>query len=224
MLKITLRHPIFHSILISGLLFILCSCAAPFKPIIFDPKTGLAPTFVKVENEDILVFKPIKGLSNAKFIYLNVFDGVSRKNEDAYAKFLINSMREIGIKNKFMSKRELSMFIIQNGLSDQITNLSDFISLNKLAKIVGPYLIIETAIYPVSDVVFRCEFSIVEPYSGSQFLEINRTRTNWMDFDTEISYPIINVLKHWYEESKKLDSDKNLEKEQPIVSGEVPSI
>lgn len=190
-------------------LITLVGCALPFKPAELDPKTGMFMTTVEVDDKYIKIYKPLAGVSEEKFIYLRAY---SPYGGDKFYSFMKDSLEKIGFK-KVYSEKELAQMIIQGGLSGYVTNISDLISLNNLAKATGPYLVLESHVYPVADTVFRFDLQLIEPLSGDTYLEISRIRTNWLDMDTEINYPIINVIKKWYQESTKLPYKK--EKEEP---------
>ena len=129
-----------------------------------------------------------------------------------------DALIKIGFK-KVYSERELSQMIIQSNLSAYVTNISDLISLHNLAKITGPFLVLESSVFLVGDCVFRFDLQIIEPLSSDTYLEISRIRTNWLDMDKEINYPILNVIKQWYDESAKLPHEKH--ETQPRKEGNI---
>lgn len=186
------------------LLFVFTGCAASFKPANLNPTTGQFPTSVEVDKKHIKIYLPLAGIQETNFIYLRAY---SPYNNDNFYEFMKDALLKIGFQ-KVYSERELSQMIIKSGLSKYVTNISDFISLNNLAKLTGPYLIVESNIFPLTDVVYRFDLQLIEPLSGDTCLEISRIRTNWLDMDTEINYPILNVIKQWYDESAKLPYEK----------------
>lgn len=185
-------------------LFFILGCAS-FKPANIDVVTGQFPASVEVDKKHIKIYRPLAGIQEANYVYLRAFSSYSN---DKFYNFMKDALIKIGFK-KVYSERELSQIIIQSGLSACVTNISDIISLHNLAKITGPFLVLESNVFLVSSCVFRFDLQIIEPLSGDTYLEISRIRTNWLDMDKEINYPILNVIKQWYDESSKLPHEKH---------------
>jgi hypothetical protein len=183
----------------------MTGCAAPFKPANINPQTGLFSTNVEVDKKHIKILSPLTGVQESNYVFLRTY--ASYGGNDRFYEFMKDALIKIGFRTVY-SERELSQMIIKSGLSVYVTNISDLISLNNLAKITGPYLIVEANVFRVTDTVFRFDLQIIEPLSGDTYLEISRIRNNWFDMDTEINYPILNIIKQWYDESAKIPYEK----------------
>lgn len=118
-----------------------------------------------------------------------------------------DALLKIGFKRVY-GEKELSQMVIKSGLSQIVSNISDLISLNNLAKATGPFIVMKSRVYRVGDAVYRFDLQVIEPLNSSTCLEMSRIRTNWLDMDTEINYPVLNLIKQWYDESIKLPYDK----------------
>lgn len=184
--------------------FLAAGCVASFKPVSIDETTGRFPASAEVDKQYIKILQPLAGIKEINYVYLRAraWSGGTR-----FYDFMRDALIKIGFKNVYSGK-ELSQMVIQSGLSASVTNLSDLISLNNLAKATGPFIVVDSTVYPVADVVYRFDVQVIEPLSGKTYLEISRIRTNWLDMDKEINYPILNVIMQWYEESAKLPCDK----------------
>ncbi|NJD55323.1 MAG: hypothetical protein FIA94_02840 [Nitrospirae bacterium] len=198
-IKIILR--IFLLLLFS---FLTLGCAS-FKPANIDETTGQFPASAEVDKQYIKIYQPLAGIKEANYVYLLAR---SPYGNDKFYSFMKDALIKIGFK-KVYSRKELSQLVIKSGLSTYITDLSDPISLNNLAKATGPFIILDSNVFPVADVVFRFDVQVIEPLSGDTYLEISRIRTNWLDMDKEINYPILNVIKQWHDESAKLPYEKH---------------
>lgn len=198
-MKIMFR--IFSTLLI---LFLMLGCAS-FKPANIDETTGQFPASTEVDKQYIKIYEPLAGIKEANYVYLLAH---SPYGTDRFYNFMKDALIKIGFP-KVYSRKELSRLVIQNGLEAYITDLSDPISLNNLAKATGPFIILDSSVFPVADVVFRFDVQVIDPLSGDTYLEISRIRTNWLDMDKEINYPILNVIKHWHDESAKLPYEKH---------------
>ena len=187
----------------------LMGCSTPFKPVNIDPATGQFPTSAEVDQKYIKIFRPLPGVRNMNYVFLQAY---TPHGNDRFYEFMKDSLLKIGFK-KVYGDRELSQMVIQSGLSKYVTNISDLISLNNLYRAAGPFVYLQSRVYLVSNAVFRFDLQLIDPLSGKTCLEISRVRTNWLDMDTEINYPILNVIRQWYEESAKIPYEKPAVKE-----------
>jgi hypothetical protein len=162
------------------------------------------PTSTEVDKKHVKIFRPLAGVEEVKYVFLQSSRAFGN---DRFYDFMKDALLKIGFK-KVYGEEELAKMVIQAGLSQYITNLSDLISLNNLAKATGPFLVLRARVYLVSDVVYRFDLQLIDPLSGSTYLEMSRVRTNWFDMDTEINYPVLNLIKQWYDESAKLPYEK----------------
>jgi len=197
------------------LFFLITGCAAPFKPANIDPSTGQFPASVDVDEKYIKIYRPLAGIEEANYIYLRAY---SPYGDEAFYCFIKDALLKMGFK-EVVSEEELSQMIIQSGLSDHVTSISDLISLSNLAKTTGPFLVLEASVFRIGETVYRFDLQLIEPFSGDTYLEISRIRTVWLDFDNEVNYPILNVIKRWYDESKKLPYEK--QKSKPSLRGTI---
>lgn len=186
------------------ILFIVSGCAKPFKHVDIDPSTDQFPTSVSVDKKFIKIFHPLPGIQEVNYVFLQTY---TPYGNDSFFEFTKDALLKIGFKRVY-NEKELAQMVIQSGLSQYVTNLSDLISLNNLAMATGPFIFMQSRVYRVSDAVYRFDLQLIEPLSGRTFLEISRVRTNWLDMDTEINYPILNTIKNWYDESVKLSYEK----------------
>jgi hypothetical protein len=193
-----------RNLLIILSLFLMYSCTV-YNPVNIDQATGQFPASAEVDKKYIKIYRPFAGVQDINFVYLRAY---SPYGKDRFYEFMKDALLKIGFKVAY-SEKELSQRIIAVGLSNYVTNISDLISLNNLAKATGPFLIVECNTSRLSDVVYRFDLQLIDPLSGDTYLEISRIRTAWLDVDKEINYPILNVIKQWYDESSKLPYEKN---------------
>ena len=189
-------------------LFIISGCTTFFNPLNIDEATGRFPASVDVDKKYIKIYHPFAGIQQVHYVYLRAY---SPFGQDKFYEFMKDALLKIGFKITY-NEKELSQRVIASGLSNYVTNISDLISLNNLAKATGPFLILECNTFRLTDVVYRFDLQLIDPLSGDTYLEISRIRTAWLDIDQEINYPILNVIKQWYDESTKLPREKNKSK------------
>ena len=193
-------------ILISG-----WGCVASFKPAEIDKATGQFPASTDVDKKHVKIFQPLAGIKEAKYIYLRTH---SQFQNDKFYDFMKDALIKIGFENVY-SERELSRMIVRSGLSSFVTSISDMVSLNNLAKVTGPFLVLQSNVFLVGDCVYEFDLEMIEPLSGNTYLEISRVRTAWLDIDKEVNYPILNVIKQWHDESAALPFSKPEKKKAP---------
>jgi len=184
----------FRNLLIVLIVYLMSSCAV-YKPLNIDPATGQFPASADVDKKYIKIYRPLAGVQDIDFVYLRAY---SPYGEDRFHEFMKDALLKIGFKVPY-SEKELSQRIIAIGLSNYVTNISDLISLNNLAKVTGPFLVVECNTFRLSDVVYRFDLRLIDPLSGDTHLEISRILTAWLDVDKQINYPILNVIKQWYD-------------------------
>lgn len=198
----------FRNLLIILSLFLISGCVTSYKPANIDEATGQFPASADVDKKYIKIYRPFAGVQDVNYVYLRAY---SPYGKDKFYEFMKDALWKIGVKTTY-SEKELSQRIIASGLSNYVTNISDLISLNNLAKAAGPFLILECNVFRLTDVVYRFDLQLIDPLSGDTYLEISRIRTAWLDMDKEINYPILNVIKQWYDESSKLPHKTNKSK------------
>jgi hypothetical protein len=198
-MKVNLRN-----LLLILSLFSISSCAS-FKPANLDEVTGQFPASVEVDKKYIKIYRPFSGVQDINYVFLRAQSPFAG---DRFYEFMKDALLKIGFKKTY-DEKELSQKIIASGLSNCVTNISDIVSLHNLAKVTGPFLVIECNIFRLTDAVFRFDLQLIDPLSGDTYLEISRIRTAWLDIDKEINYPILNVIKQWFDDSAKLPCEKH---------------
>lgn len=171
-----------------------------------DPSTGYYPAFTKVSREDIKVSIPFERINDVEFIYLRPY---AYNNETEYEAFFRRTLRDMGF-GKVINEAEFANLIISADLSNTILSITDIVSLNRAARIFGQFLIIETSIQPVgSSSHFHQELTVSDPVSGKKLFQIERKRHNFLDFDSEVAYPVQNTLKEWVDRSRNMFPEKS---------------
>ena len=189
-----------RDILVILFLFLIPACAT-FEPVNIDKTTGLFPASAEVDKKYIKVYRPVAGVQDINYLYLRAY---SPYGNDKFYGFMKDALSKIGFKTIY-SEKELAQRVIASGLSNcGVTNISDLISLNNLAKATGPFLVMECNVFRVGDAVYRFDLQLIDPLSGETYLEISRIRIAWLNVDREVNYPMLNVIKQWYDESAKL--------------------
>lgn len=176
---------------------VLTGCGA-YKVRDVDPKTGLYPALVTIDRKNVDVFEPLAGYSDRKFVYLQVIGG---QDVQKFAAFVEDFLQKNGFPPT-LYKRDLAKMVVKAGLAESVTNLSDPISLNKLAQEVGPYLVISCR--DIGRYGESMEVVIFDPVEMEPALSVHRSGSTWLEKDREFTYPVFNIVLDWVKESRAL--------------------
>ncbi len=124
--------------------------------------------------------------------------------------YMKEGLRGIGLGQVY-DEKELSRIVISSGLSLYVTDISDPVSLYNLAEALGPFITLKCGLAEIDNAEFRFDVEVGDPLSGDTYLEISRFKTNWLSMDKEISNPVLNLIKKWYDESASMPPQKTHE-------------
>jgi hypothetical protein len=182
---------------------ILMGCAST-KPLDPDPKTGQFESFADVTDSEIKTYKPLAGIKDEKFVYVRTYSTLRTSQFDTTVR---ESLKKIGFP-RIVSEEDLTKLVISSGLSGDVQNLTSVIALHQLSIVTGPFLVAEFRVVRLADTLFRLEVVIIDPVSGETVFAASRQKINWLNFDREFTYPLMNAVKRWFDDSAKLPVDK----------------
>jgi hypothetical protein len=111
-----------------------------------------------------------------------------------------NSLLKMGFK-KVLDDAEFARLIIDKDAAPQVPEASDLVGLNRLVPKLGPFLVIESALYLRSSAYWRSMLSIVDPESPAVLLEYDYSRYAVGSIN-ELTYPSVNLIRAWYQTSR----------------------
>ena len=180
----------------------LSGCAV-YKVAKPDPQTGLLATGTEVKSDEIKAFVPSARIHDAKFIYLRSASGGVAGGGEEYDKFLDGVLPELGFA-QIVRRDALVKLVVNSELINSVGSVSDPVALARLSKAIGPFLVLEIVQIYRGYATFETMVRLSDPETTEVLLSISRVRTNWADFDSEVNYPVLNVLKRWLDQSKAL--------------------
>jgi len=172
---------------------ITMSCSPTLKVKQLDEKTGQLPTDTKLRPEEILVDNNINLKEYTQFLYVKN----SGVNMEKYDNYIIETLKNIGGFEKVYSQSELEQYVIQNNLTDKVTNISDNIGLLNLQKQVGNFLICESTPEYLGGYDYSFSFKIINPSNSETVLEIKHKAFNWGGLDRPLFNPVFNYYIDW---------------------------
>jgi uncharacterized protein YceK len=177
----------------------LSGCAT-YKTAEIDPKSGQFASIAPISESEVKINRPMAGIKDIPFVYVRTISTFRSTELDAFVR---DSLTKIGFP-KQVSEDDLTKLVIRSGLSGEIQNLTNVIALHRLSEAIGPFLVVEVRVFRIATTAFRVETVIVDPVLGETVFLASRSKINWIDFDHEFSYPMMNAVKSWFDASAKL--------------------
>jgi hypothetical protein len=158
------------------------------------------PSLSAIDGDEIKISKPMAGAREANFVYLRVF---SNDEPGRLYTFVRDSFVQIGFP-KAVIEQDLTKFLIGNGLAQEFQTLNTLISLHRLSSITGPFVVAELSLVRVAADRFEFRAAIIDPVKAETVFSAVRSKVSWLNFDREFTYPMMNAIKQWFDESAKL--------------------
>jgi hypothetical protein len=193
-----------------GLIVTLSGCNKVYERPQTDPGTGKYSS-VEFGQHDLKKYEPYAGIDSINFVYLRSYSNVK---PDEFAEYLKEGLQQMGFKRVY-SKEELAQHLIATGMAESVGNLNDLLGLNRLSQLAGPYLVLDAGVQHVGGAWFQSVVVVTDPAKPETILKASRRTINWMNFDAEISGPILNLIKRWRDDSSKLPAPARQPNEAP---------
>jgi type IV secretory pathway VirB6-like protein len=181
------------------IILIATSCSPTLKIKELDAKTGKLPTETILKAEEILVSKKIDLKLYNQFLYVKK----SGLNMEQYEKYIFGTLKNIGGFQAYYIQTELEQMVIQKGLTDKVTSISDNIGLLNLSKNVGNFLICENNVEYKGGYDFTFEFKVINPVNAEILLHIKHNAFNWAGLDRPMFNPVFNQYIDWLKDNQK---------------------
>jgi|GEM_PF-2098492 hypothetical protein len=183
------------SVVVIVFAFFISACGTTYQ--VPAQNNGLLPWGEAKVNQlkpsSIEVNTPHKNLEEVKFIVL--LSGGNHKTKE-FKEFSRKAVDLIGFKN-ILTHTEYVRLIINNRLDDKIEAKYDLLSLHKAYKELGNFLVISMYSNNLGGAWFEMGITVTDPKSSETLLKVSKESVVWANMDTEFSYPIVNVLNDW---------------------------
>lgn len=177
---------------------LLSSCAATYRPLVINQKTGYYGSVTKVKSGVISQMDTSFDLRQYRFVYLTV-------SSDYYIGRLDFMVRQVlfnlGLRH-VVNQEELVLMIKDNEQLSSIGSVSDPLALSRLSEQVGPILSVSFESLWVSS-SGTATVTITDLSSNKKLLSANNSGLIWTDYASEILYPVFNAMKKWADDSMK---------------------
>jgi hypothetical protein len=180
-------------------------CNKTYQVIPVDTETGYFSN-KKPEPAEILKSQPLAGIDAYKIIYLRGLNACDNHFCLNYVRSMIANVNQF---ETLFTKTELEQFIIKNGLSNSITNISDLVGLNQLSQKIGKFLVVDASIeYIEQFALHQFELKVSNPVDGEMYFNTYRAEKNWAGLDEPVFYPVFNAFIDWIKISKQATPSK----------------
>lgn len=93
---------------------------------------------------------------------------------------------------------ELEKYVIKNKIED-VTDTSSLLSMNKLSKTVGPFLVIKPYVEWKGGYNWIATLEVIDAETTETLLKVEKKAFNWAGLDKPLFYPLFNALIDWTE-------------------------
>lgn len=169
----------------------LTGCNATFQARPTDAN-GLFPTSSLIDADGIKIQKPFSPQYKS-LVYVKTDDSKTVEYND----FFIQSIKNLGVFDRVIGKSDIESIVIQKNLSDKVGNVSDLVGLNRLAKEIGPFLIVTPYVEWKGGYNFLGQITAIDAETGETVLKLQNTAFNWAGLDKPLFYPLLNGFAQW---------------------------
>lgn len=173
------------------LLLLLGGCSSTLKPTTLK-EDGYFDTSSTLRPEGVIIEQPFKP-EYRKMLYVKTGD---EKNE-RYKEFYLTSFKNMNAFDKVVDQSELESLVIEQGLTDKVSNISDKIGLHHLQKEMGSFLVVEPYVEWNGGYDYVANLKAYDPESGKVVLHIEKEAFNWAGLDDPLFYPLLNGFVEW---------------------------
>lgn len=201
------RKTIKLGLILPGCLLALLAiaCNKSYQVISVDPQTGYFSN-KKPDPAEILKNRPLSSIDEYKIIYLRGLNACDNHFCLNYVRGMIANVNQF---ETIFTKAELEQFIIKNGLSGSVTNISDLVGLNQLSQKIGKFLVVDAGIeYIEQFALHQFELKVSSPVDGEMYFNAYRAEKNWAGLDEPVFYPVFNAFIDWIKISKQTAPSK----------------
>jgi hypothetical protein len=168
---------------------LLGACSSTFQPAHLDPTTG---RFAGDARVDTVETQAPFDARYSKMLYV-----MTDSKIDSFNDFFIQSFTSMGSFTTVIGKDKIEALVIQKNLTDKVPSVSDLVGLNRLAKEIGPFLVVEPTVVFLGGYRFQASLKVTDASTGGVVLKITNAATNWAGLDKPLFYPLFNAFLDW---------------------------
>jgi len=169
----------------------LAACSSTLKPAAPNPATGYFNTASKISKGGVEKESPFDPK------YLNILYVKTDVKSEKLNDFYVKTFKNISKFQHVYEKSDLEALVIQQGLVDKVTSVSDLIGLKHLSDAIGPILVVEPLAEHEAGYNFSASLRVVDAQTGQEVLVLKNKAFNWAGLDEPLFYPLFNGFVDW---------------------------
>lgn len=170
----------------------LTGCSSTLKPAEVNTE-GRFDTSSRVDASGQTITGPFVPERHGKMVVVFTFTENNTVNE-----FFYQSIKNSKKFDAVYNESELEKFVIKNKIED-VTDTSSLLSMNKLAKTVGPFLVIKPYFEWKGGYNFIATLEVIDAETTETLLKVEKKAFNWAGLDKPLFYPLFNAFIDWTE-------------------------
>jgi hypothetical protein len=170
----------------------LAGCSSTLKPAAVNTE-GRFDTSSTVDASGQTIAGPFIPERHGKMAVVFTFTENNTVN-DFFYQSIKNSKKFENVYNQ----SELEKYIIKHNI-EGVTDTGSLLSMNKLAKIIGPFLVIKPYIEWKGGYDYIATLEVIDAETTETVLKVEKKAFNWAGLDKPLFYPLFNALIDWTE-------------------------
>jgi hypothetical protein len=186
-----------NKIILVAICLALSACGTTLKATKPD-ENGYFKTETKISKENILVSKDIDLSKYKQMMYVQVTEDNEQVEE-----FFKSSIENANVFDRVVVKSDMEQLILNKGLTDKVTSVSDLIGLHHAQKHLGDFLVGKLLVKWEGGYNFNGDLQVIDPEDGQVLFHVTHTAFNWDGLDQPLFYPLLNAFIDWTKEQQR---------------------
>lgn len=153
---------------------------------------GYYKTDKKLEENNILVAKNVQLTKYEEMFYAQVDE-----NNEQFQDFFKSSIENAKLFDRIVIKSDMEQIVLNKGLADKITSVSDLIGLHHAQKNLGDFLVGNLSTKWEGGYDFTAELKVIDPSDGEVVFHATNKAFNWDGLDKPLFFPLFNAFIEW---------------------------
>lgn len=176
-------------------LLLAAGCTSTLKVTELDSTTNRFATSTAVAPDEIKVSKTFDVDDTKSMLFVrNNFEDIHKVGV-----YFEDSIDKYGFFDKVVRKDEFERDLIQQGIQDEVGDVSGFASLSKAAGIVGDFLFADVELEAGVGYQVTLRMNVYDARDAEEVFAVERQVTNWAGLDGPLFQPVLNAFFDWIE-------------------------
>lgn len=173
-----------------ALILSVAGCSTTLQPTSLNEE-GYFDTETQIRSEGI------KTVEDFRPEYRQLLFVKTESKDDELGSFFFESFENMNWFGDVKDKGAMEALVIEKGLTDEVSGISDRIGLHNLQKQIGTFLVVETDAKWEGGYDYVAMLTAFDPQTGKDVLVLENTAFNWSGLDKPLFYPLLNAFLEW---------------------------